>query len=236
MTMTDAEMVERLAGRFLVFDGPDGSGKSTQRAIFGDRLAAAGGTVVHCKDPGGTMFGDLIRSVLLDHDLSQMDVRCETLLFMASRAQLVSEIIGPALAKGSIVLCDRFISSTCAYQVAAGYDLARVLTLGQLAVEDTWPDLTIILDVSPEVGFNRTGRSPRHAGRNRRRDAGQGLLVDDAQPDAMEARPMAFHRRVREALLALPGKYPRPVAVIEGEGTAEQVHDRIWETTAGAAF
>jgi dTMP kinase len=235
MSTADDSMVERLRGRFIVFDGPDGSGKSTQREMFGSRLAASGGDIVHAKDPGGTPFGDLIRSVLLDHDLSSMDVRCETFLFMASRAQLVGEVVKPALARSKTVLCDRFISSTCAYQVAAGYDIERVLELGQYAVEDCWPDLTVVVDVTPEEGFGRTGRQASQVGRNRQ-DVGQGMLITGARTDAMEARPLEFHRRVRETLLALPGKYPKPVVIVDGNGTADAVHERVWKAVADADF
>lgn len=227
-------LVDKLRGKFIVFDGPDGSGKSTQRERFGEALTAAGGDVVHCKDPGGTFFGDEIRTILLHHDLAGMDVRCETFLFMASRAQLVGQVIDPALAAGRIVLCDRFISSTCAYQVAAGYDVEKVLTLGRFAVGDTWPDLTIILDVPPELGFERTGRQPKHAGRNRAKHAGQGVLLDDVQHDAMEARPLDFHRRVREAMLKLPDVYPKPVLIIDGSGQADAVHQSVCDAVQRA--
>jgi len=227
-------LIDKLRGKFIVFDGPDGSGKSTQRERFGEALTAAGGDVVHCKDPGGTFFGDEIRAILLHHDLAGMDVRCETFLFMASRAQLVGQVIDPALAAGKIVLCDRFISSTCAYQVAAGYNVEKVLTLGRFAVGDTWPDLTIILDVPPELGFERTGRQPKHAGRNRAKHAGQGVLLDDVQHDAMEARPLDFHRRVRDALLALPDVYPKPVLIIDGSGQADAVHQSICDAVQRA--
>ncbi|NOX57749.1 MAG: dTMP kinase [Planctomycetes bacterium] len=233
---SDEACVKRLRAKFIVFDGPDGSGKSTQRELFGDRLEAAGGDVVHCKDPGGTDFGNMIRSILLDHDLSKMDVRCETFLFMASRAQLVGEIVKPALAAGKIVLCDRFISSTCAYQVAAGYDMKRVLELGQYAVENVWPDLTLVLDVPIETGFQRTGRQPKHAGKNRSKHAGQGMLLDDVQTDAMEARPLDFHRKVRNTLLSLPETYPREVIVVNGVAETQTVHDRVWEAVAGATL
>src|SRR5689334_13940919 len=156
---------EKCAGKFIVLDGPDGCGKGTQLKLLAERLSSEGLTVVKAKDPGGTVIGDRIRSVLLDFDLSQMDVRCETFLFMASRAQLVGEVVEPAIRSGNVVLCDRFISSTCAYQGAAGYDMKRVIEVGRYAVGNTWPDLTIILNVSPDEGFRRTGRKPHHAGR-----------------------------------------------------------------------
>ncbi len=220
--------MEQLRGKFIVFDGPDGCGKSTQREKLGRRLAASGLDVVHCKDPGGTNIGDRIRHVLLDYDLNEMDVRCETFLFMASRAQLAGEIIEPALAGGKTVLCDRFVSATCAYQGAAGYDVARILEVARYAIGDTWPDLTFVLDVDVEKGFQRTGREPHHAGK-RRRHVGQQGLFDDAHTDAMEARPIEFHRRVRQTFLRLAEFYPRPVRIIDARGPADEVHEAVWE-------
>ncbi|GMU22486.1 MAG: hypothetical protein AMXMBFR13_25720 [Phycisphaerae bacterium] len=221
---------DRLTGKFIVFDGPDGSGKSTQLGLLAERLAAEGLEVVRTKDPGGTPIGDRIRSVLLDFDLSEMDVRCETFLFMASRAQLVGEVVEPALKAGKVVLCDRFISATCAYQGAAGYDLGRIIELGRFAVGGTWPDLTLILDVPTEQGFDRTGRRPHHAGRNRKNhDAAQGFLLGNVQVDAMEARPIAFHRKVRQLFLNLPPEYPGKIEIVDASGSPEQVRDAVWE-------
>lgn len=223
-------MKSKLAGQFIVLDGPDGCGKGTQLRLLADKLTAQGLSVVMAKDPGGTVIGDRIRSVLLDYDLSQMDVRCETFLFMASRAQLVGEVVEPAVRGGQIVLCDRFISSTCAYQGAAGYDVHRVIEVGRYAVGDTWPGLTIILNVPPEEGFRRTGRKPHHAGRHRSRgDSGQTMLLSDARVDAMEARPLEYHRRVHKMFLSLPSEYPGRVEIVDGMGTPAQVHDRIME-------
>ncbi|MBI5865111.1 MAG: dTMP kinase, partial [Planctomycetes bacterium] len=111
----------QLGGKYIVIDGPDGAGKSTQIERLKSWIVAEGGQWTYAKDPGGTTVGDRIRHVLLGYDLSEMDPRCETLLFMASRAQLVAEVVRPALAEGRTVVGDRFISATCAYQVAAGF-------------------------------------------------------------------------------------------------------------------
>ncbi len=222
-------LVEKLRGKFVVFDGPDGAGKSTQRELLGDALHNLGAGVISCRDPGGTAIGDRIRSVLLDNDLSTMAVNCETLLFMASRAQLLSEVIKPALEDGKTVLCDRFVTSTCAYQGAAGYDPKRVIELARFAIGDCWPDLTVILDVDAEEGFDRIGRKPHHAGKNRRRTAGEGTLFEGSRPDAMEARSIEFHRRVRQIFLQLHEYYPRPVITVNGRGDVEAVHQRIVE-------
>jgi dTMP kinase len=200
-----------LRGKFIVLDGPDGSGKTTVQAGAAAQLREAGLAVTLCKDPGGTAVGDRIRSVLLDHDLTQMSVQCETLLFMASRAQLVREVVRPALKDGRVVLCDRFVSSTCAYQA-------------RYAVGKTWPDLTLILDVPVEVGFARIGR--RLSARREAQLAGPPAKAE-ATFDAMERRPAAFHEAVRANFLALPGRYPTPVEIVDATQPAEQIIEEV---------
>lgn len=223
-----------LRGRFIVVDGPDGAGKGTQLERLEVWITGEGGTCVRVRDPGGTEIGDRIRHVLLGYDLSQMDPHCETLLFMASRAQLVAEVVRPALAAGKTVLCDRFISATCAYQAAAGFPADRIIELGRLAVADTWPDLTLVLDLPPEVGFERTGRKPHQAGK-RGHGQGQAALFEGSTPDAMERRPLNFHRRVRDHFRELPRVYPTPVVVIDADRDADAVFADIQEAI-GRAF
>lgn len=222
-----------LGGKFIVIDGPDGSGKGTQLQRLTAWLDAQGGRCCRARDPGGTAVGDRIRHVLLGYDLSEMDRRCETLLFMASRAQLMTEVVRPALSDGQTVLCDRFISATCAYQGAAGMSQTDILTLGRLAVGDTWPDLTIVLDVPPEVGFERTGRKAHHV--SRKGDAGQLNMFDGATADAMERRPLDFHRRVRQLFLELPQIYPAPVVVVNADRAADDVWADIEKAVRHAA-
>ncbi len=224
--------LKNLAGKFIVLDGPDGAGKSTHHKRLEADLIAAGVEVVSCRDPGGTAIGDRIRSILLDHDLSTMDVNCETMLFMASRAQLAAEVIRPTLAAGRTVLCDRFVSSTCAYQGAAGFDPHRVIELARYALDDLFPDVTVILDIDSEEGFDRIGRKPRHAGRNRKSDVDQSTLFAGARPDAMEARPLEFHRRVRKLFQDLASYYPRTVVVVDASGDVDAVYQRIVEGIA----
>jgi len=212
-----------LSGKFIVIDGPDGSGKGTQLDRLAVWIEQHGGRCQRARDPGGSEIGDRIRHLLLGYDLSEMDARCETLLFMASRAQLVAEVVRPALNAGQTVLCDRFISATCAYQGAAGVPRDEIIALGRLAVGPSWPDLTIILDLPPEVGFARTGRKPHHVGK--RRDAGQLNMFDGATSDAMERRPLDFHRRVRELFRELPTVYPALVVIVD----AARDVDAVWE-------
>jgi dTMP kinase len=224
-----------LSGKFLVVDGIDGAGKGTQLDRLEAWITGQGGSCVRARDPGGTAIGDRIRHVLLDFDLSQMDPACEALLFMASRAQLVAELVRPALASGKTVLCDRFISATCAYQVAAGFPLEKVLELGRLAVGQTWPDLTIVLDVPPQVGFARLGRKPGQPARRRNSTTpGQTALFAGSVSDAMERRPADFHRRVRELFLELPKVYPRPVVVVDGTPDPQTVFARVQEAVRRA--
>lgn len=221
----------KLSGKFIAIDGPDGSGKGTQLDRLEAYLRAAGAGVTRTRDPGGTVIGDRIRHVLLGYDLTAMDPRCETLLFMASRAQLAAEVIAPALAAGRTVLCDRYISATCAYQVAAGFPLEEVLRVGSWAVGDVWPDLTIVLDVPVEEAFRRTGRQRHQVGRRAARNSdhadGQMAMFEGATQDAMERRPLEFHRRVHANFLSLKELYPRPVVVIDGTQPPDAIHRAI---------
>jgi dTMP kinase len=216
---------EKLAGKFIVFDGPDGSGKGTQIERLAGALAAEGLDVVRARDPGGTVIGDQIREILLHKNLlTGMDVRCETLLFMASRAQLVREVILPAVGAGKVVLCDRFISATCAYQGAAGYDVRRIIELGRFAVGEVWPAMTLILDVPAEQGLQRAGRRSETTGQ------------EGGRHDAMESRPIDFHRKVRELFLHLPADYPGRIEIIDGAGTPDEVHEKILEVLKRVDF
>lgn len=216
-----------LRGKFIVLDGPDGSGKGTQIQRLAAWIDTQGCVSVTTRDPGGTAIGDRIRHILLGYDLSVMDPRCEALLFMASRAQLMAEVVRPALAAGHAVLCDRFISATCAYQGAAGVPADDVIRLGRLAIGNDWPHLTIVLDLPPELGFERTGRKSSHTGRSG--DAGQLNMFDGATSDAMERRPLDFHRQVRANFLDLPRIYPAPVEIVSAEPDAGTVWSCVQE-------
>lgn len=227
--------LERLRGKFFVLDGIDGSGKGTQIELLERGFKALDVEFVRTRDPGGTTIGDRIRHVVLDYDLSEMDIHTETLLFMASRAQLVRDVIRPALSRGTTVLGDRYVSATCAYQGAAGYDPQRVVDLAKFAIDDVWPDLTLILDVPADAASKRTNRKAGDSGRSGGAQ-GQTMLFHDAHTDAMESRPMEFHRRVRELFLSLPSIYPAPVVVVSGEGSVEEVQGRILEAIAGASL
>lgn len=186
--------IESLKGRFIVLDGPDGSGKSTQFARLAAAVREAGLAVREVREPGGTPIGEQIRRVLLDPANAEMDVRCELLLYMASRAQLVAQEIAPALARGELVLADRFLSSTLAYQGAAGgLERDDILRIGHFAIGACRPDLVVILDVDERVASTRLNP----------------LL------DRMERKGAEFHRRVREGFLQQAREMPGTYAVID---------------------
>ena len=150
----DAAWMHSLGGCFVVFDGPDGSGKSTQFRRFADIARTAGVDVVEVREPGGTAIGEKIRAILLDPANAEMTTRSEMLLYMASRAQLYEQRIAPAIAAGALVLADRFVSSTLAYQgTAGGIDEEEILAVGKVATGNHWPDLTVVFDVDTDVAM-----------------------------------------------------------------------------------
>lgn len=215
------QLADKLPGTFLVLDGPDGAGKTSRLDQLEAELTGAGAAVVRAVDPGGTAIGDKIRHILLEgKDLEAMDARCEALLFMASRAQLVAQVVRPALAAGKIVLCDRFISATMAYQGAVGIDPEQIRRLGEFAVGQTWPDLTVVLDVPAEIGLERAGRLARTS--------------PASEPDAMERRSIEFHQRVAETFRQLPKLYPTPVVLVDAGGDEQQVHQALIEAIVHA--
>ncbi|MGC9454834.1 MAG: dTMP kinase [Phycisphaerae bacterium] len=203
-----SDLAKNLAGKFIVIDGPDGAGKTTQQKLLAQWLRDAGMRVVETQDPGGTAIGDNIRRILLDGKHSEMAVATELMLYMASRAQLAEEVIRPALARGDCVLCDRWVSATIAYQGAGGADAGQIQTVAAVAVgELAKPDLTLLLDLPAETGLQRKGK--------------------DAAPDRMEAKDIEFHRRVRELFLAQAEQYPQRFAVIDASANSEEVRQRL---------
>jgi dTMP kinase len=201
-----------LARRFIVFDGPDGSGKSTQFARFSEACRQAGLRVCEVREPGGTSIGEQIRKVLLRPANDAMSLRCEMMLYMASRAQLVEQTIRPALERGELVLADRFISSTLAYQgTAGGMTREEILAVGRVAVGSHWPDLTVIFDVDERIAATRLNP----------------LL------DRMERKGAEFHRRVRRGFLAQAESEPEKYLVVDGTRSADAVTRAMMEGISG---
>jgi len=225
---------DRFAGKFIVLDGPDGCGKSMQLDLLAKYFSKRGLEVVQTSDPGGTKVGNQISRLLKYDAQGPMDVCTELMLFMASRAQLVAEIVRPALEARKTVLCDRFISSTCAYQGSSGYPVEKIIELGKFALGDVWPDLTLVIDIDVEEGLKRTGRKPYQKTKVNHKDADQGYLFANVVVDRFDSRPMEYHRRVRKEFLRLPEYYPRLVRIVDGsQGDINEVHERIKRVVEG---
>lgn len=221
-------MKDRFQGKFIVLDGPDGCGKTTQLELLAEYFNKKGIEVVKTHDPGGTKIGDQIRHLLKYGAKGIMDVHTETMLFMASRAQLAAEVVKPAIEKGKTVLCDRFISSTCAYQGSSGYPIEKIIELGKFAVGDVWPDLTIIIDIPAEEGLGRTGRKPRQKSIANHKDANQSHLFENTTPDRFDSRTLEYHRKVRKWFFMLEKEYPGVVKIVDGSNASiEKVHEKI---------
>lgn len=216
------DLLRALAGKFVVFEGGDGSGKSTQFRRLADACKEAGVQVCEVREPGGTDVGEAIRNVLLAPRGSACDmtVRTEMLLYMASRAQLMEETIRPALARHELVLADRFVSSTHAYQGAGGgLPEAEIRAVAAVAVQGTQPDLVLIFDVDTHTARTRTrGVEP---GRGRKKPAGSPTT--SLFEDRMESRPQDFQERVRQSYLAQAAAEPARHLVIDARGNAEEV-------------
>ncbi|MHC4337961.1 MAG: dTMP kinase [Planctomycetota bacterium] len=221
-------MKEKWSKKFIVLDGPDGCGKTVQLDLLATYLKSQGVATVQTTDPGGTKIGNQISRLLKYDSQGAMHVQTEVMLFMASRAQLVAEVIKPALETGKTVLCDRFISSTCAYQSSGGYPVEKIIELGRFAIGDVWPDLTIIIDIPVEEGLIRTGRKPYQKTKVNHEDANQGYLFKNVVVDRFDSRPLEYHRKVRKEFLRLAQYYPRLVKVVDGgQSDINGVHEKI---------
>lgn len=220
---------EKLSGKFIVLDGPDGSGKTVQIELLSNYLKEKEIVVVQTYDPGGTEIGNQISRLLKYDAKGYMDVATETMLFMASRAQLVAEVVKPALLGGKTVLCDRFISSTCAYQGSSGYPIEKIIELGKFAVGDTWPDLTIIIDIDVEEGRERAGHKKYLKTKVNHKDANQAFLFANAISDRFDSRNLEYHKKVRKWFLKIGDYYPGIVKIVDGGADIQTVHERILE-------
>jgi dTMP kinase len=187
------------SGWFVAFEGPEGSGKSTQMELLAKALNVRGEEVLMTREPGGTALGERIRTVLLDRDSTGMCAETEVLLLNAARAQHVREVICPALEQGKIVLCDRFVDSTLAYQGGGrGLTLDDLLTIQHFAVDGILPDMRILLDIDVETGLRR-----------RRADSGTTNRLDDES--------LRFHHAVRDTFQALAQSNPAEWVVVDAD-------------------
>lgn len=195
--MSEPQSPARPSGLFIVFEGGDGAGKSTQAALLSERLKASGRTVLRTREPGGTPIGEKLRALVLEHGHGDVDPRTEALMFAASRAAHVEQLIRPALAAGTAVVCDRYVDSSVAYQgIGRGLGPTEVLEVNRWATGGLAPDLTILLDVAPDTG---------------RRRRTSGALAEDR----LEAEPDDFHARIRAAFLDLAASAPDRYLVLD---------------------
>jgi dTMP kinase len=196
-------------GFFITLEGPEGSGKSTHASRLAEYLRSKGRDVLLTREPGGTSIGDQIRSILNDHANSAMQPRAEILLFCASRAQLINQMIRPHLVRGGTVVCDRFSDSTLAYQgYGHGLDLKMLRSISDFATDRLKPNLTLLLDLPVEVGLTRRRRS-------------------DSDWNRLDALEVEFHRRVRKGYLILARREPKRWVRIDAQKEAEEVWSEI---------
>lgn len=191
----------KTTGRFIVFEGGDGAGKSTQAALLSAALRKNGHRVLQTREPGGTEIGEKLRSLVLDHGQGTVDARTEALMYAAARAAHVEQVIRPALEAGTMVVCDRFVDSSLAYQGigrALGEDAVR--SINEFATGGLRPDLTVLLDVTPA------------AGRSRRTTGVDGAPVAE---DRLESEPDEFHGRIRDAFLHFAAREPARYLVLD---------------------
>jgi len=208
-------------GKFITFEGLDGTGKSTQMRKLAAALSEGGFKVVETREPGGTPAGERIRRVLLDSTTEGLSPLAEMALMFASRAQHLAEVIEPALERGQIVLCDRFTDSTEAYQ-GSGRKLGSepVLELHRVLCGDLQPDLTLLLESDPVMSV---GRARRRNLRTRSQGRGRG------DENRFEQETRAFFARVREGYRMIAAREPQRVVVVDARGTPGQTHQRILE-------
>jgi dTMP kinase len=198
------------SGWFVTFEGPEGSGKTIQAARLRDLAAAAGIAALVTREPGGTAVGELIRGILMNagHDAVPLGPRTDALLFNAARAQHVSDVLRPALERGELVICARYADSTLAYQgYGSGLPIEALRELERLAIDGLRPDLTVLLDLAPEIGLARKG--------------GDELQRFESGMD------LAYHRRVRAGFQAIAADEPDRVVTVDAGASVDAVFDRI---------
>lgn len=191
---------------FITLEGPEGSGKTTAVDAAVKALEQMGYEIVRTREPGGTPISEQIRNVILDKDNTKMDPRTEALLYAASRRQHLVEKVWPALKEGKIVVCDRYLDSSLAYQGGArGLGVEEILNVNLFATENTWPDLTLLFDIKPEVGLARIASNANR------------------EVNRLDLEKLEFHNKVRDTFLALAKRYPDRYVIIDASQSREDV-------------
>lgn len=194
-----------MQGLFITFEGPDGCGKTTQMKLLAEYFEKKGKEVVLTREPGGKGLGEKVREILLNYD-GEVSDRCESFLFLADRAQNIDIIVNPAVKEGKIVLCDRHIDSTVAYQgYGRGLNIDRINMLNNLATNGKKPDLTLVFDVDVETSMKRVGK----------------------EKDRMESAGIDFHNRVRKGYLELAKQEPKRIKVLDATKSIEEIHKDV---------
>lgn len=197
-----------MTGTFITVEGPDGAGKTTQLQLLADRLTAEGYEIVMTREPGGTRIGNEIRSLILNPDFQEMDEMTEILLYAASRAQHVNELIRPALAAGKIVLCDRFIDASIAYQgYGLGYTIEQVRSINQQATNHLTPDRTYLFDLTVSESKQR--------------------MIDRGALDRIEQRDDAFRQRVYDGFMTLAVQEPERIQLVDANQSIESLQTEL---------
>ncbi|MCH5172316.1 MAG: dTMP kinase [Erysipelotrichales bacterium] len=196
---------------FITFEGPEGSGKTTVSNIIVNRLEKLGYKVIKTREPGGTPIAEAIRNVILDPKNTNLDPRAEALLYAASRRQHLVEKVWPAVSEGKIVICDRFLDSSLAYQGGArNLGVDNILSVNMFATEGTFPDLTLLFDIAPEDGLKRIA-----ANANR-------------EVNRLDLEKIDFHKKVRETFLELAEKYNERFVIVDANRPLEDVVENTW--------
>lgn len=203
-----------MRGKFITIEGTDGSGKSTQIELLMDYLRKKGADVIFTREPGGTQISEKIREIILDVDNSEMTGITEALLYAAARSQHVEEKIIPALEAGKIIVCDRFVDSSIAYQGAArGIGAEKIMGINEAALHGIMPDMTLFFDLSPEKGILRK--------------------KNERALDRLEKEKMDFHEKVYEGYKNLCKKYPERIKPIDADRSIDEVHSEVIEVIDG---
>lgn len=191
---------------FITLEGPEGSGKTTAVEAAVKELEARGYQIVRTREPGGTPIAEQIRNVILDKENTKMDPRTEALLYAASRRQHLVEKVWPALKEGKIVICDRYLDSSLAYQGGArGLGVDNILNVNMFATENTFPDLTLLFDITPEEGLKRIAANASR------------------EVNRLDLEKLEFHHKVRDTFLELAKKYPERYVIIDASKSREEV-------------
>jgi len=197
---------------FITIEGPEGSGKTTAVEWAVKKLEEKGYTIVRTREPGGTDISEQIRNVILDKSNTKMDPRTEALLYAASRRQHLVEKVWPSVKEGKIVICDRYLDSSLAYQGGArNLGIENILNVNLFATENTWPDLTLLFDIEPELGLKRIS------------------MNSSREVNRLDLEKLEFHKKVRETFLELAKRYPERYIIIDASKSREEVANKTLE-------